>query len=85
MAYGVTPTHAAFTHQCHKFQTFKELAVPVLQPMGLVNDNTTPSDFFQLWTVSQNHFKSCDDHMELKDSWNWHSLLMEKNCTVKIK
>jgi len=53
------------TDQVHHLESFQKLTVPVFQPVGLIDDHATPWNVTQLWAVSQDHFKCCDNGMEL--------------------
>ena len=53
------------TDQVHHLESLQELAVPILQPVGFVDDYTSPGNIPQLRAISQNHLKCSDDGMEL--------------------
>lgn len=53
------------TDQVHHLEPLQQLAVPVLQPVGFINDYAAPWNIPQLRTISQNHFKCSDDGMKL--------------------
>lgn len=65
------------TDQVHHLETFQQLAVPILQPVGFINDHTAPWNIPQLRTISQNHLKCCDDGMKLIGPL-YHSTLQEQ-------
>lgn len=52
-------------YQAHKLEALQQLAVLVLQSVGLVNDNTAPLYGVELWTTPQDHLKCCNDSLEL--------------------
>lgn len=58
----------ANSHQGHELQALQKLAVPVLQPVGFIDDHTAPVNLLQLWAVCQDHLKCCNDNMELEDT-----------------
>lgn len=64
---ALASTWAGRAHQGHELQPLQQLAVPVLQPMGLVNDHAAPLDLLQLWAVSKDHLEGGDNHLELED------------------
>lgn len=53
------------TDQVHHLESLQQLAVPILQPVGFINDDTTPGNIPQLRTIGQNHLKGSDDGMKL--------------------
>lgn len=53
------------TDQVHHLESLQQLAVPVLQPVGFINDYTAPWNIPQLRTISQNHLEGRDDGMKL--------------------
>lgn len=53
------------TDQVHHLESLQELAVPVLQPVGFIDDYTSPGNIPQLRTIGQNHLKCSDDGVEL--------------------
>lgn len=76
-SYGAEIAPSMATNQVHHLQSFQQLAVPVLQPVGFVDDHTTPGDTAQLRTVRQDHLESSDDGMKLIGPL-YHSTLQEQ-------
>jgi hypothetical protein len=58
-------------------EAVKQLAITVLQSMGLINDHTSPFNFTKLGTVRQNHLKSGDQGIKLVCTWDKAPLLMK--------
>ena len=65
------------TDQVHHLESLQQLAVPILQPVGFINDYTAPWNIPQLRTVRQNHLKGSDDGMKLIGPL-YHSTLQEQ-------
>ena len=74
---GAETVPCMVTNQVHHLQSFQQRAVPVLQPVGFVNDHTAPGDTAQLRTVRQDHLESSDDGMKLIGPL-YHSTLQEQ-------
>lgn len=56
---------APCSHQVHVLEAVEELAVAVLQAVGLVDDDAAPLDLPQLGAVRQDHLEGGDEGVEL--------------------
>lgn len=53
------------TDQVHELEALEQLAVLVLEAVGLVDDDAAPLDGVQLGAAAQDHLKRGDDGLEL--------------------
>lgn len=51
-------------YQAHELEALQQLAVLVLEAVGLINDNTAPFYGVEFRTASQDHFKRGDNSLE---------------------
>ena len=52
------------TYQVHELEALEELAVLVLEPMGLVDDHAAPLDGVELGTAAEDHLERGDDGLK---------------------
>ena len=74
---GVKGSANMTTDQVHQLESLQQLAVPILQPVGFINDHAAPGNIPQLRTIGQNHLKRSDDGMKLIGPL-YHSTLQEQ-------
>jgi len=70
------------TYQIHHLESFQKLTIPVFQPVGLIDYYTTPWNVSKLGAVSQNHFKCCDNSVELVGPF-YHTTL-KRTADVRV-
>lgn len=70
-------------YQVHELEALEKLAVFVLQPVGLVDDNTAPLYGIELRTSSQDHLKSGDNSLEPVGT-SYYTALIKKEDTSTL-
>jgi len=53
------------THQVHELEALQQLAVLVLEAVGLIDDDTAPVHRVELRAAAQDHLERGDDRLEL--------------------